>query len=511
MGAQGSYSDTLKSTGLIGGSQVIALGINMFRTKAMAELLGPSGIALFGLYSSAIGLIATLTGMGISSSGVRQIAEARGAGDMARVTQTAVSLRRVTLALGLLGAIVVFLLRDALSIAAFETDEHSWAFGLLAGMLFLQTLGGGLGALIQGSRRIRDLAVSRILGAVWGVLIAVPIIYFMGEWGVAWSMLAGTLAATATTAWFASRIRLDPAPVPLSATWRESRALMSLGLVFVANGLMISSVAYGSKIYVTRELGLEALGLFQASTGLSSLLVNMVLQAMGADFYPRLTGVATDNAKVGQLVNEQAEVSLLLAAPGVIATIALAPYVLYIFYSDEFVSAADILRWQILGVFARVICWPMGFVSLAKGAKGYFLGLQIWANIAHIGFLILMVSLLGLIGLGVAFFLLYVVHIIPVYLVARRLSGFTWSRANIRHWMVVVPPLAGVFLASLFLDPLIVLIAGALATAGTAYYSLRQLHNMVGAPGARRVINAFSRRLPPSIRRIIFALPTKPS
>ncbi len=48
--------------------------------------------------------------------------------------------------------------------------------------------------------------------------------------------------------------------------------------------------------------------------------VNIVLQAMGADFYPRLAGVANNDPECNRLTNEQAQVSMLLAAPGVSAT-----------------------------------------------------------------------------------------------------------------------------------------------------------------------------------------------
>ena len=95
--------------------------------------------------------------------------------------------------------------------------------------------------------------------------------------------------------------------------------------------------------------------------------VGFVLQAMGTDFYPRLTVVAHDNRRCNQLVNEQAEISILLALPGVLATLALAPWVIQLFYSNRFDKAAEILCWQVRGTFLQVNSWPMGFIILAKG------------------------------------------------------------------------------------------------------------------------------------------------
>ena len=47
--------------------------------------------------------------------------------------------------------------------------------------------------------------------------------------------------------------------------------------------------AYTIRLIVLRNAGLEAAGLYQAAWVLGGLYVAFILQAMGADFYPRLT------------------------------------------------------------------------------------------------------------------------------------------------------------------------------------------------------------------------------
>ena len=102
---------------------------------------------------------------------------------------------------------------------------------------------------------------------------------------------------------------------------------------------------------------------------------------MGADFYPRLTAVASDNAECNRLVNEQAEIGLLLAGPGVLATLTFAPLVIALFYSAKFGPAVEILRWICLGMTLRVASWPMGFILLAKGARKTFFWSELLINL----------------------------------------------------------------------------------------------------------------------------------
>ena len=75
-----SHVEALKSTSIIGGSTGIVILIRMVRTKVLAILLGPTGVGLEAMYDSIISLARIGVDLGISSSGVRQIASAVGSG-----------------------------------------------------------------------------------------------------------------------------------------------------------------------------------------------------------------------------------------------------------------------------------------------------------------------------------------------------------------------------------------------------------------------------------------------
>jgi hypothetical protein len=72
----GTQVEALKSTSIIGGSTVIVMLVRIVRTKVLALLLGPTGIGLEGIFDSALNVAKTAVDLGISNSGVRQIAAA---------------------------------------------------------------------------------------------------------------------------------------------------------------------------------------------------------------------------------------------------------------------------------------------------------------------------------------------------------------------------------------------------------------------------------------------------
>ena len=450
----------------------------------MALLLGPTGVGLLGVYWSISEVARGIAGMGINNSGVRQIAEAVGSGDAQRLARTVMTLRRVAFYSGALGALLLLLLSKPVSWLTFGDGRHVGAVALLSLAVFFGDVSSGQGALVQGMRRIGDLARMNVLGAFYGTFFSIVIVYFyyrrgVAEQGVVPSLVCVSAMSIITSWWFARKIKVDRIRMTLRQVVRETSALLKLGVVFMASGLMAMGAAYLVRVIVLRKIGLEAAGYYQAAWALGGLYIGFILQAMGADFYPRLTAVANDNAECNRLVNEQAEVGLLLAGPGVIATLTFAPLVIGLFYSASFGPAVEILRWICLGMMLRVASWPMGFILLAKGEGGFFFWTELLSNLLFVGLVWVSIPVFGLKGTGIAFFGLYVLYWIGIYFVVRRVSGFRWSAANRRLGLLFVPLVAAAFAGWYFLPRSVEMAFGAVLTLLTGIYSLKMVCTLI--------------------------------
>ena len=65
--------------------------------------------------------------------------------------------------------------------------------------------------------------------------------------------------------------------------------LLKLSVVFLASGLTTTGALFLLRVFVARQEGVYAASQFQAASALAMVYVGFVLQAMGTDFYPRLT------------------------------------------------------------------------------------------------------------------------------------------------------------------------------------------------------------------------------
>jgi enterobacterial common antigen flippase len=398
-----------------------------------------------------------------------------------------------------LGAGLLIIFCQQVSALTFGSDEHAGAVALLSLVVLLRIVAGAQGALVQGMRRIADLAKMGVLGALLGTMISIPIVYFLREEGVAPSLICIAAMSTVTAWWYSRKVRIPLPTMRFSEVRHEAASLLKLGFAFMASGFLMMGAAYAVRILVVRNVGLEAAGFYSAAWTLGGLYVGFVFQAMGADFYPRLVSVANDNPRCNRLVNEQAQVSLLLAGPGVLATLTFASLVIALFYSAKFVEAVEILRWICLGMALRVITWPMGFIIVAKNRQIIFFGAELAWTVVNVGLAWLCVGYFGLNGAGIAFFGSYVFHGLLIYPIVRTLSGFRWSAANRKIGVLFLCSIALVFCSLYLLPPLWATVLGTVATALSGLYSLRALLNLLSTD-----------RVPQPIRRRLVWLRVEP-
>lgn len=490
-----SYVEILVSSVLIGGSSVLALVVGLVRTKAMAVLLGPAGFGLFAMFLAIADLARAAAGMGISSSGVRQIAAAVGSGDAERIALTAAVLRRVSVVLGLLGAVMLLILAAPVSTLTFGTADQRTAVALLGLAVFCYLVGDAQGALIQGMRRITDLAKMGVVSALFGAGVSIALVYALREQGVALAVVASAALGLAVSWWFARRVPVAPAHPARASVVGEAAALLKLGFAFMVSGMLMTGAAYTVRTIVLHSEGLEAAGLYSAAWTVGGLYVGIVMQAMAADFYPRLVGQAEDNPQCNRLVNEQTQVGLLLAGPGVIATLVFAPLVIFLVYSAEFAEAVGLLRWICLGVALRVITWPIGYIIVAKNRQAIFIGAEVAWTVVNVGLTVVCVQAFGLNGAGIAFFASYAFHGVMIYTIVQHMSGFRWSRENIRTGLLFLLSVMIVFCGFYALPPLWATVMGMLVMVVSSVHAIGVLVTLVSP-----------NRIPQPVRRLLVVL-----
>lgn len=480
MSDQDSKKQILKSTGLLGSVQLVNIIVGIVRVKFLAILLGPVGVGISGIYQTTISLISSATGFGIGFSGVRDIASAAAMGDENKVARTYTTIYRWAWATGILGALIAIFFSRPLSKFAFGDESYTWGIRILSIGILTGAVATAYGVLLQGLRRLGDMAKANIIGSLAGLFSAVVIYFFLGFKGIVPALLAGFLINFLISWYYAGKIiKRSIEIVSYKQSAIEGISMVRLGFFTVVSSFALNGTLYVVRAFILRQDDISAVGNFTAAWTISTMYISAVLGAMGADFFPRLSGIHSDNAAVKKLVNEQTEIAMLITAPIIIGMLTTVDIIVRLFYSKQFDSTGQILSWQIAGDFFKILSWPMGFILLAKGKGGTFVATELsWCLFYFFGVYILW-DIVGLESTGIAFLVSYVFYLLSLLFVTKKIAGFSWSIRVKKYFIFYFLLIALVFLSSQFLEGLIKYLAGGLVFLIASFSSLYQLRKII--------------------------------
>jgi PST family polysaccharide transporter len=424
-----SYRSIFKATSLFGGVQVYQILIGIIKQKFVAILLGTSGMGIQGLYQSAILMVQSFTSMGLAQSAVRDVSEAHGAGDTLRIGKTVAIVRRLVWITGLLGMAATIVFSPVLSKTSFGDYSYIIPFVILSIILLLDQICVGQKVVLQGMRRLNYLAKASAIGVTVGLLVSVPLYYFMGKNGIVPALIATSLTALLLSWYYSRKVEIEKVKVTTREAIRGGGSMLKLGIAMSINAILGTCLAFALQAFIRYMGSVEQVGLYAAGFAIMNTYVGMVFNAMSTDYYPRLSAVNNDNERCKAIINQQGEIAVLILAPIIISCIILMPFLIRLIYSEEFLPANDYISWAILGLMFKAASFAISYVFLAKAESKAFIINETITKIYMISLEILGYYLFGLAGLGVAFLLTYFIYSIQVYIIAKRMYefGFTYT------------------------------------------------------------------------------------
>ena len=369
----GTYDQVLKSTSIMGGAAGVNMLLGLLRVKTAAVLIGTVGVGLIANFTIISGLLGTIAGLGLQSSAVRDIVAAHATTDQQAVARTISITLRICFITGLIGLLAMAIFSKQLSIWTFGNSNYHLHITCLGLVILWGNIASGYQAIIQGVRRIDYLALGSMVTGIVSTIVTISLYFMLGSEGIVPSILVTSFVGVCVS-WLLVR-KLDLPRVRVS--WRESVGEAG-GMIRLGSALMTASVSillgrYVTNALLTNQISLEAIGIYSAAFALSAILVTFVLDALNADYYPRLIAASENKAAMGELIAEQVEVGLLMVTPGLLFTLSFAPLIVELLYSREFLPAVELLQWFVIASMASVLSRPAGFVLVALGKSTLFL------------------------------------------------------------------------------------------------------------------------------------------
>jgi antigen flippase len=430
-----SHKSILKSTALLGGSNVLLILLGILRTKIIAVLIGPAGFGLLGIFQNLIELIKSVTSLGINFSGVKEVASSNV--DIIKVSKSILILKRWSISTGLIGTLLTILFSYQLSEYSFGNQLYNKEIIFLSINILISAISSVQLAILQGLQKMQELVKAGIFGSALATLVISILYYLLGSKAIIPGMLTISISSLIFSSFYSRNIKIVKINMAISETIRNGLEVVKLGVFITINGLLTNLAFYFVRAIILKNSDLNTIGAFQASWTISSLYLNVLLYPLIADFFPRLSKTFNDHKLSSKLINEQLEVTILLASPIIISLISFSNSVIFLFYSNSFILAISILQWQIAATFFIIISWPLGVIFLTnnKGIYSFFtefVKLLIFTSIIYFGW-----GYFGIISIGIAYLVSNIIFSILIYVVTNNLIGFNYSYANQKHILII--------------------------------------------------------------------------
>ena len=415
---ENSHKTIIKATGIFGFAQAMKMVIGVIGSKCVAVFLGPIGIGTVGLLNNTIAIIGSLTSFGINITSVREVSLAHAENDELKFSKQFIVLQRWSFLIGLFGALVAIVFSKLFSKWTFGTTEYYFWFVILSVNFVFLSLTASKIALLQGLRMVKSIAISNVLTSVLITIVTVPIYYFFRFDGIVAVVLLSSVLSFLVNSYFTRNIKINKIKISILETYQRGIPLMKMGFLLSINVIFGQICSYLIKIYLNGNGSTaEVLGLFEVSSVILISYVGMIFNAMGTDFYPRITAIQSDNFKVKELVNDQIEIGLLLITPAITLLYFCAPLLIQALYTKEFLGVLLILKAALFAVIIKAIIWPLAFVILAKGDTKLYFKQEILSDLFLFVSTIVLYHFFGLAGIGIASlfqFIIYAFYIINI-------------------------------------------------------------------------------------------------
>ena len=415
-----SYGNIFRTTFLFGFVQVFNIAIKVVLNKIVAIFLGAEGMGIIGIYHSAINLLKTGAGLGINQSSIRDISEANEGRDINSLSRTISLTNKIILFASLLGIGLTICFSPLLSKLYYGDLTYTTCFVWLSFVVGLNVLTEGKLAILKGTRRMHDMAYASMYGTFIGLIVAVPFYYFFEEGGIIPSLILTALSSFIFSYYYSKKIFYEKIQFTFSELFNNAKPIVKMGCALMFVSFISSGFDLVVAAFISRTGSVSDVGLYNAGAAIITSYFGVVITAMSTDYYPRISAIYKNNNKLEMELNRQSETGLIMIFPLVILFVFLSPFFIDFLYSKDFSEVNHYTDYAMIGTIITVVSNCMAMILLAKQASSIFITSVLIQRTLLLGVYLLAYKYLGLLGLGIGYIVLGVIHLLFMVTILHR-------------------------------------------------------------------------------------------
>jgi len=357
-----------------GSGNMVGILFTIITTKIFAVTLGPNGVGVLSLvrqFMQTANVLSTASG----SISLVQGVSSREEGEQYKYAGTVLWL---FLFISSVTVSLIFIFAGEIGALVFgeNVSDAEELVRWLSVAVFLTVISSYLSGLLNAFRFIGYLAIVKIVVSLVNALLAYPISFLIGSTyfvAFAWMMIVSQVVSicyAGYACWTKGILQQLAGSIVLRR--KDTRHFFSLaGAVFFGAMLSASTILWLRSLIAT-EMGISSASFFDVAWTISMTYVMLALRSLGTYYMPTLSKISTPDEKCNE-IEQTFRFVLIAIVPLITVMIIIKPWIISLLYSQEFISALDIVKWMLIGDLFKAIAWVLAMPMISFADKRMFI------------------------------------------------------------------------------------------------------------------------------------------
>ena len=385
------------------------LGIN----KILAIYVGPSGYATIGQLQNVL-QICTGVLTGTLSNGITKLT-AEYQGDIENQKE----IWKTSSTFSILGCILLSLLiytySYEISLGFLGDGTYADSFSLFSITLVFLVLNVLMQSMLNGRREVKKYVLTNIAGSFVSLIFVTIFTVKYGLYGAMVSLVVyqsvcffSTLIICLNCQWF-----------KISYLWGRVnfRILKKLSVFFLmalSSAILAPAVQLLIRDYISNEVSIISAGYWEAVWRLSSAYLMVITTTLSVYYLPVLSAL-NNKYEIKKEVISGSKIIIPIAIILSFSVYILKDFIIIVLFSEDFLPAAELVAWQMVGDTIKIASWIISFLMLAKAMLTLFLISQVLSHSLFYYSSVYFIDNYGLIGVSYAHVVNFVIYFLFVY------------------------------------------------------------------------------------------------
>ena len=333
-------------------------------SKFMAVFIGPSGMAISGNLSNFMQSLESLSSLGLQNGIIKYIAESKD--DKLQFKKVVSTGFLISLGIGILTSLFLFLFSDSLSQLVFSTLKYSILFKTSAVIMPFYALHIFFIAVISGLKKIKDLVIINIIGYLLSALL---IIFLMNRNQLDGALLSIVLTPLILFLSLLIKFKLVNKVIRnisfISTSKPYALKIISFFSMTFFSGVMFPFIFLLIRNHIIDTVGVTEAGYWEATRKLSNYYMLFVYTLFNIYLLPTLSEDVNGTKFKSTVLNFYKGI-LPIVLLGFITIYFLRFFIIRIVFTDEFLSMQELFGWQLIGDFFRIVSLTIAYQFFAK-------------------------------------------------------------------------------------------------------------------------------------------------